>query len=524
MPGLTITGLSVRAGDRELLSDTSFEIPDGRLTVLVGGSGAGKSVLLRILAGLLPRSGPAIDWTGDFASIGGENRRLRVGVVFQQFALFDEWSSASNVGFAISHRGDRSDPPRLSVAQWLGAMKLPGGVPVAGLSGGQKQRLAIARTLAADPDVLLYDEPTSGLDPVTGASVAELIRQTQTRFGTTSVVVTHDIETLLPIADRVLLLDARAGRVVEIPPADWPSLTDRLRDAAPIINDAVHQKGKGVVSVVSALDRAVQTTGAALIATVSLPITAWPTGVRPRWWLRFAGHYFRLVAGPSAVVYLIVAGLIAGFTTTYFTLRFLPFRVYTQPLLIDDLLASIGFALYRVLVPILATILIAARCGAAVAADVGVKRYNGQTDALRTLGSTPGGYLLLPILVVFLVATPLLEFIALSAAAAISRVTFVLSHPDIGGWFWSQHFWRAVPPIGDGPGGWLPLAWVPRVGLGWVLGKSVACGLGTAAISYHLGIGPKQSAADVSSAVTATVLWSTLWVLAVHFVAALLEF
>ena len=157
-----------------------------------------------------------------------------------------------------------------------------------------------------------------------------------------------------------------------------------------------------------------------------------PTFPRPKWGMRFFLHFLRLVGGPSAWVYLILAGLIVGFTGTYFTFRFLPFRVYTQPLLIDELLASIGFALYRILVPVLATVLIAARCGAAVAADVGVKQYGGQVDALRTLGVQPRVYLLVPIVMAFVIATPVLEWLAFSAARGISLLTFTAHHPSVG--------------------------------------------------------------------------------------------
>ena len=115
--------------------------------------------------------------------------------------------------------------------------------------------------------------------------------------------------------------------------------------------------------------------------------------------------------------------LIVGFTGTYFTFRFLPFRLYTQPLLIDELLASIGFALYRILVPVLATILIAARCGAAIAADVGVKQYGGQIDAMQTLGVKPRLYLLIPIVLAFIgdTSSEWMAFIPHSSACSLSQ-------------------------------------------------------------------------------------------------------
>ena len=245
-----------------------------------------------------------------------------------------------------------------------------------------------------------------------------------------------------------------------------------------------------------------------------LPLDLLPIVPRVRWAGRFTLHYLRLVAGPSAWVYLVIAGLIVGFTSTYFTFRFLPFRLYTQPLLIDELLSSIGFALYRVLVPILATILVAARCGAAVSADVGVKQYGGQVDAMRTLGVAPRAYLLLPIVIAFVIGTPVLETLAFYSAKFISMVAFSASYPNVGPYFWEQHFGRNL--TGESP--WLNLGWK------WVLLKNVICGLGTATIAYYQGLAPKRSAGDVSRSITSTVLWTTLFVLTVHFAVALLEF
>ena len=441
----------------------------------------------------------------------------RVGIVFQQFALFDELSPTANVQFAIDHRSDRKKKPLQSAKEWLAELGVPAKTPIAGLSGGQKQRLAIARTLAADPDIILYDEPTSGLDAASGRKVAELIRETQTNYKRTSIVVTHDYETLLPIADEVLLLDSAAKRLVVVPRDQWEEIPNRMKPVAlqggvektpPTTASRLKQAAK------TSADSFLTTTGSALVAALRLPFDSLPLVPRMRWGVRFLLHYLRLVGGPSAWVYLILAGLIVGFTGTYFTFKFLPFRLYTQPLLIDELLSSIGFALYRILVPVLATVLIAARCGAAVAADVGVKRYGGQVDALQTLGVRPQAYLLVPIVLAFIIATPLLEWLAFSAAKLISLVSFSVSHQEIGPYFWQQHFYRNLQVDGS----------LMYDGWGWVMLKNIACGVGTAAIGYYRGISPKQSASDVSHAITSTVLWTTLYVLTVHFIVALLEF
>lgn len=513
---LRLTDLHVEAGDQLLLSDTSVTIPAGKITVIVGGSGAGKSVLLKTLAGLVPRSGEAISWRGtiDLGDSDPAHNVPRIGIVFQQFALFDELSPTANVQFAIDHRSDRRVPPSQTARQWLEELGVPTKTAVANLSGGQKQRLAIARTLAADPDIVLYDEPTSGLDAASGRKVAELIRQTQTAHRRTSIVVTHDYETLLPIADEVLLLDSQKKQLTVVSKEQWPQIPDRMQAVTTDKSDAVDEADAIGSAIAHSLDGFFSTTGAAVIATARLPFDLLPTFPRPRWGLRFLIHYLRLVGGVSAWVYLILAGLIIGFTTTYFTFRFLPFRLYTQPLLIDELLASIGFALYRILVPVLATVLIAARCGAAVAADVGVKQYGGQVDALRTLGVKPRVYLLVPIVMAFVIATPLLEWLSFTAAQLISLVTFTETHATVGPYFWEQHFFRRLR-VEDS---------IALAGWKWVTLKNVLCGVGTAAIGYYRGMSPKKSASDVSNAITSTVLWTTLYVLVVHFAVALIEF
>lgn len=521
---LGLHDLSVFAGDRCLLDHVDASFPEAKITVVVGGSGAGKSVLLRILAGLLPKHGESIQWSGQIWRGDTANDQPRVGIVFQQFALFDELSATANVQFAMDHRVNHSkaqqktEPASWTAKQWLEHLGVPLKTTVSNLSGGQKQRLAIARTLAASPDVLLYDEPTSGLDSASGRLVADLIQETQTAYHRTSIVVTHDYETLLGIADKVYLFDPQKRDLVEIEKQHWSDIPNRMIPVAMIDQESdpseqiTEQASKSIVSRFA--NSFFETTGGALSAAFWLPMDLLPIVPRVRWAARFTLHYLRLVAGPSAWIYLCIAGLIVGFTSTYFTFRFLPFRLYTQPLLIDELLASIGFALYRVLVPILATILVAARCGAAVSADVGVKQYGGQIDAMRTLGVAPRAYLLLPIVIAFVIGTPILEAIAFYAARLISMVAFTSSYPDVGPYFWEQHFSRNLIDAS----GWLYQGWK------WVLMKNVICGVGTATIAYYQGLAPKHSASDVSRSITSTVLWTTLFVLTVHFVIALLEF
>jgi len=520
-----VQDLTVAAGDRVLLEEASARFPAGDVTLIVGPSGAGKSIFLRVLAGLIHESNSGIEASGsikfDDKVAASAKRRRSVGLVFQNFALLDELSPVDNVRLARAHRQHRasSDVEVPSAKSLLRELGVPQEVRTASLSGGQRQRLALARTLAYDPEVILYDEPTSGLDAATAAEVATLIQSTHDTHPKTSIVVTHDYEALTPIADRLYLLDPDTHSLREVDRDQWLGMRDKIKpvatdEAPPESNEALNRAGTAVRRVGKAVGEFLVTTTNVTLTTLLAPLWLLPCWRAPVWGLRFLAHYFRLVAGPSAWAYIAISGIIIGFVTTHFTFEFLPFATYTKPLLIEDLLMSMGFALYRILVPVFATILIAARCGAAVASDVGGKSYGQQMDALRTMGIRPRFYLLTPILYSFLIGAPLLNLIGYYTARATSLVVFTSNHPELGPDFWNKYFHRllVVPDQAFFVGTW------------WLLAKVLLCAVGIALIAYHQGARPKYSTRDVSSGITVTILWATLYVLVVHFVFAFIEF
>lgn len=524
--------LTVRAGGRILLESASASFAPGEVTLIVGRSGAGKSLLLRTIAGLLDTALGEVDVAGRLlindrdALHGSRSSHPPVGVVFQNFALFDELSPTANVRFAYAHRNGRpggSADRETRPDKLLDELNVPRGVPTAALSGGQRQRLAIARTLAYNPDVILYDEPTSGLDPVTAVKVARLIHETQAAHRKTSIIVTHDYESLAPIADHIYLLDAPSRSLRLVDRRDWPRLHELLEPPAPPASagdepaasrTSASRPTRHLRTLAGGLAGALLATTHAVEQVLALPVRMLPIWKSAAWGLRLFVHYLRLVAGPSAWLYVAIAGAIAGFVATYFTFRFMPYRSYTEPLVIENMLNALGFSLYRILVPVLATVLIAARCGAAVASDVGGKVYGQQTDALRSFGVNPTRYLGTGILYAFALGTPLLVAIAFVAARVTSVLVFTASHPRYGPFFWETHFHRELIAPGE---------WLYR-GTAWLAAKVLVCAAGIALVAYDRGRQPKRSTKDVSLGITSTILWSTLLVLVVHFAFAFVEF
>ncbi|MDA8059297.1 MAG: ABC transporter ATP-binding protein [Leptospirillum sp.] len=201
--------VSLGYGDKVIVREITLEIPDGKTLVILGGSGSGKSTLLKGVLGLLHCFSGRIVVNGAVVDSLTQNEllsyRQRIGMVFQEGALFDSMTVGENVGFWLWEHTDMTDSEiearvrlLLSFVGLIDAINLYPGE----LSGGMKRRVAIARAMAPqDPLVMLYDEPTTGLDPFTSKSICDLIRQVQKEFGVSSLVVTHDLQDAFRVGD-----------------------------------------------------------------------------------------------------------------------------------------------------------------------------------------------------------------------------------------------------------------------------------------------------------------------------------
>jgi ABC-type multidrug transport system ATPase subunit/ABC-type transporter Mla maintaining outer membrane lipid asymmetry permease subunit MlaE len=515
-PVIDVRGLSVQAAGKVLLRDASFEVGAGEVLLVVGPSGAGKSVLLRLLAGLIDGGTKGFRIEGEGRVAGepvftpGASKRLKgkAGIVFQEFALFDEFTAPDNLAFAFDHARKKQGARAETLERLSGEFSIDPNLPLNHASRGQRQRIAIARTLAFNPDVLLYDEPTSGLDPANSKLVAERIRDTARTTNKATVVVTHDYPFLTPACDRILWLDPHEGTLTEIGPE---ALKDRaLAATAPAPRAPARRFSPAALAVALISSAAVLLEGVFDLVRFLLPLPP-----RIRWGLRYLRHYFMLVASPSAFLYIGLSGAIAGFVATYFTFEYFPYRSYTEPLLIDDVLGSLGFLLFRILVPVLSTILVAARCGAAVSADVGNREWSGGLEAIRSFGVEPRRYLYTGILWAFLVGVPLMTAAAFPVSELASLLAFMYHHPERSPLYWDLHFHKFLTTV-EGK--------FPYEGSGWLLLKLLCCAAVVSVVAYRTGSSPKPSVVSVNSAITRTVIWATLGVLLIHFFFAFFEF
>lgn len=243
-------GVRKAFGQKVVYDKLDLDIRRGRVLTLVGGSGAGKSVMLKMLIGILvPDRGSVVFDGNEVTKMGGAELsilRQRIAMLFQGGALFDSINVRGNVAYGLEeHFRYKMTKQEIEerVAWALELVGLPGVQTMwpADLSGGMKKRVALARAIAVKPEVVLYDEPTTGLDPINTARVNHLIVGLQRKLNITSVVVTHDMKSAFTISDEVAMV--QGGRIIAAGPADEfrassdPRVHDFIEGIAPVEED-----------------------------------------------------------------------------------------------------------------------------------------------------------------------------------------------------------------------------------------------------------------------------------------------
>jgi len=232
--------------DRVILDDVVLKVPREKITVVMGGSGHGKSTILKLIVGFIrPRNGNIyIDGVDVLAMEPDERREMQkeiIGMSFQYSALFDSMTVYENVAFPLREHTRLKEPEiKERVADVLERLGLPGTedkMP-SDLSGGMKKRVGVARAIMLQPKIMLFDEPESGLDPVTTASIGELIMEMRDTFHITCLVISHNLENTMHIADKVSML-YKGHIIAEGAPAELKAIDD------PVLQQFLHGRSHG---------------------------------------------------------------------------------------------------------------------------------------------------------------------------------------------------------------------------------------------------------------------------------------
>ncbi len=247
-PKIRIRGLKKSFGGKVVLDGIDLDIAPGTSMVVIGGSGSGKSVLLKCILGLIEPDAGSIEIDGlDLARADRAEReaaRGEIGMLFQNGALFDSLNVWENVAFGLMAQGRmgraQGRAHAASMLAQVGLAESVGDLSPAELSGGMQKRVALARAIASQPQILFFDEPTTGLDPIMGAVIDGLIVDCVKRLGSTAIAITHDMASAKRIGDQAAMLFD--GRVI------WQDSADRLLESGnPMVDQFTHGRRDGPI-------------------------------------------------------------------------------------------------------------------------------------------------------------------------------------------------------------------------------------------------------------------------------------
>jgi phospholipid/cholesterol/gamma-HCH transport system ATP-binding protein len=212
VPILKITNLTKSFGDNHVLNGFDLELYKGENLVLMGKSGSGKSVMIKCLVGLMqPDSGYIEIMEKDISKLSQNelnNLRTEIGFLFQGSALYDSMTVRENLEFPLRKSPEKIMDAEKLVLEALENVGLTDAIDLMPdeLSGGMKRRVALARAIILNPKIIIYDEPTTGLDPITAKEIIQLMRAIQQKYGTSSLIITHDVDCARVISERMILL------------------------------------------------------------------------------------------------------------------------------------------------------------------------------------------------------------------------------------------------------------------------------------------------------------------------------
>ena len=246
---IQMDGVTKSFGTNEVLRGIDLEVARGESMVIIGGSGTGKSVLLKCILGLVHPDGGTIRVDGRDATKGDRDAFLaRFGMLFQGGALFDSLTVWQNVAFRLlrgSLKRPKAEAREIAIEKLrrVGLRAKVADLYPAELSGGMQKRVGLARAIAAEPEIIFFDEPTTGLDPIMSGVINELIREIVVEMGATAMTITHDMSSVRAIADKVAMLH---DGVIQ-----WTGPVSRLDDSGdPYLDQFIHGRAEGPIEAV----------------------------------------------------------------------------------------------------------------------------------------------------------------------------------------------------------------------------------------------------------------------------------
>jgi phospholipid/cholesterol/gamma-HCH transport system ATP-binding protein len=250
IPKLRLRGVRKQFGDKVVLDGIDLDVMPRTSLVVIGGSGSGKSVLLKCVLGIIEPDSGSIEIDGrDLMTMPRAEReaaRAQIGMLFQNGALFDSLPVWENVAFGLlaRHRVSRAEAPKhaASFLAHVGLAESVGSLSPAELSGGMQKRVALARAIAAQPDILFFDEPTTGLDPIMGAIIDGLVVNCVKRLGSTAIAITHDMASAKRIGDSAAMI--HKGRIIWTGPA-----SELMNSGDPMVDQFTHGRREGPIEM-----------------------------------------------------------------------------------------------------------------------------------------------------------------------------------------------------------------------------------------------------------------------------------
>ncbi len=532
MPGIEFDDFTIWIREKDkarcLLDRINLRIPLGSVMMLVGTSGSGKSTILKLLAGLNSPLSPNIEMSGNCkildVSILKEEYpseiRKQVGLVFQDFALFDDFSPKENMllaGQALQENNLEDCFLRIEqLAAQLNIQNILEKEHVYDLSGGQKQRVALARLLMAKPQIMLFDEPTSGLDPLTAKDAAELIIN-QSRPDNIIIIVTHDYIPFLQYAERISRIEILDGS------SHLYSINNTGKDSLQIMQEIEHCLKNAISSSQEQLslsdyrelkDNDFYCNVSILLKQIfiSMKFLFAFNPLSQFWHTKLRKKIFRF-AILDAVIFIFLSGCMLGIISTYFSLseNLGELQRYLDPILFKQAISAIGKISFVVLCPLFTAIFMATRSGAAVAGYLGNIVLTKQLDAYKVYG-LPGEKLFMNKIVISFAlgffGLSLLSFIGFN----IASMTTVMSLRQTATFYdWKIAFYELLG------------TWPFLTDWKYFLSKTVLSGYAVGLVSYWIGSRSKKSSQEVTFGITRCVMLNILVVLVIFFVILLME-